>query len=456
MENTDITSSIEDVNSVTKHLKVSIPASIVTSKVSESVGNVMKNAKVKGFRPGKAPRQMVEKLYGDRVRMEVVNDLITSSLRDLVKKHDLAMIGTPEIDVKSIEAGKELEYTANISVFPQPTITGYDKFEVTVQNRSVSDEDVEKIVENALRSKSTLGAVSGRAIAETGDVAQLKLVVQEEGEDAGNAEPYSAKIGSTALPTQVSDALVGMKIGESKEVSFTADDNYPSPKLRGKNLKYTVELEGISVEKLPEADDIFAMTIDPEVKSMSELRTKIREHLTTQAETEGKNDAQAKILDQLCTTNQFDVPQIMVDEEIKSLLSRNGIVDPQKVDLRQLSVERFREHLGEVATKRVRTAVAVDRIGEAEKILATDEDFEKYLTDISASSGLGVEDVRNFFADEGRKENVLSEIVRDKVLELLMTRTKITYSDLSEEADAKTEAADDGKEKKSKGKKKKE
>ncbi|MCB0333693.1 MAG: trigger factor [Bdellovibrionales bacterium] len=441
-DNTEYSSSVVDIDEVTKQVEVSIPAQVVNEAIEAELGRIAKTTTLKGFRKGKAPKNMVERLHGSRVRMDIAHRLISNSLPEVIQKHKIDAIGEPEIDISSFEPGQQLDYKANLFLFPTPEVKGYDGVKVESPKHEVTDENVDAALEEIRRSKATVTKIEegGRDVAQKGDVIDSSLIVEIEGEEAGPAEPLVVAIGEGALPEDLEAGLLGMKVGEEKAIESKIPDDHKDEALRGKVTIYRVTLNGLSERVLPEVDDQFAKDCGFDVETALELKLKIREQLEETSRGEEKADAQARILDALLETNIFAVPQILVDDEIRNLLMKNGLVDPNKVDLRRFSVAPFRQGLNDIATKRVRTAVLVDRIAEQENLTATDEDLEAAYQEMAEKSGMPLEEVKKFFADEHRRMNFSLEQTRNKVLDFLVEKASVKYVD-PEKLKAKEEKA---------------
>lgn len=445
----DFKSSVTDLDTVTKQFTVSIPAEKVTKESESALTGFAARTKIKGFRPGKAPRDLVEKLHGAEIRVEVANRLISSTLNDLIKEHKLDVVGNPDVNIGTFEPGKEIEYTAKVSVFPNPEIKKYDKFKVKVTKREVKDSDVDDVIEDMRKSRATPQKLAFRNKAQKDDVIDAMLSVAVEGEETSRPEPLAIVLGSNTLPADVEEQIIGMEIGESKEISSKIPDTHPNEALRGKSATFKVSLNALSEKILPELDDKFAESLNMEVKTVLELKLKIRQQLEEYHTREMKKDTQAAVIDQLLLEHEFQIPQVLVDDEIRGMLMRNGVLNQQQADISRLSMEPFREKLGDVAARRVRSAIIVDQIGKNENLKAADEDIEKALEDIAQQNGVSKDDVRRFFLNQERGLGFLLEITRNKVLEHLVSKAEVEYTDAAPAA----EKASDEKPKKGKAKK---
>lgn len=441
----DTNSSVKDIDEVTKQATVSIPADTVLSEFKEAIDRLSKTAHVKGFRPGKAPTQVLEKLHGKRVHMEVANRLISSSLHDLLKELNLDVVGQPEIEVSSFEPGQEITYTANISLLPKPTIEQYASFNVSVEKREVNDQDIENVVERLLTARSTNKPLEFRNTVNEGDIIDASLLVSIEGEEPSRPEPLVVGLGEGRLPEELEKAMIGQEVGTSREVEVTHAEDYSNEQLRGKKVTYKISLNSISEKVAPELTDEFVKGLGEEFETVIELRLHIRKQLEEQVEQASKEDVQQAVLEQLLDANPFKIPQILIDDEIRSLLVRSGYVDPNKVNPAMIPVDELRKDFGEMAEKRVKTVILVDRLGDQESISALEDDIDSYMERVSEQNGLPVPDIKKFLLDGERRQSTLREITRDKVLEFLVGRAEVTYTEPKEE-DPAQEAAEGSKE----------
>lgn len=420
-----VQSTIEDLDTVTKRLKVSIPQGMVSKEIEDTLEYLAKSSKLKGFRDGKAPRQMVEKLHGNRIRMDVVQRLISTSLRDLLKRHKIEAVGAPEIDFTSFEEGKDLEYTAEISVFPSPEIQGYDSFEITIESENVTEERVSTVLDRIRDSKATFRELPFRTKVEANDVIDATFVVISNGQPEETPERVKLGLGSGSLPEKVESGLLGMDTGETREISVSVESEASSAESPAENVTYKVTLHGLSEKVLPEMTDEFVKSLESGFGTVLELRLDIQKKLEEESAKAKKHKIERATLEELLKRNEFAVPQVLVDDEIRSLLMRSGAADPKKVDIAKISVEPFREKLNDVASHRVRSAILVDRIAEKENIRADEKDIEETIARIAQEAGASVEEIKKYYYDKERIVRFVLEITRNKVLEFLGARAKV-------------------------------
>lgn len=424
-------STIETIDDVTKKATVSIPVERVNKEFESSVSRVQSTARIKGFRPGKAPRHIVEKMHGPRLRMDVANTLISKTLQDIVKSIEGTVVGSPEIELSSFEPGEDITFTASLSLFPNPVIAGYESCAVTVEKRDISDEDINKVLDNLMSSKATQKPIEDRKVAQAGDVIDATLTDVTSGEEGGATEPLVIAVGEGLLPEELDAGIQGMEIGETKDISISHDAETQCAEGGSEHTHtFRIRLNALNQKIMPELTDEFVKTLQfGEVETALELKTDIRKRLEEEQQQVTDDEVNSEIMKILLEQNEFLVPAVLIDDEIRSLVAREGKIDPQKVDAAEFDVEPFRQAYGESAEKRVRMTIIVDRIAEKEDLKAKEEDLEGYLASIAEKHGLPVEEVRKYFMDQSRAMGTFLEVTRNKVLKFLREKASISFKD---------------------------
>jgi len=430
----DFESSVVDIDEVTKQISVTVPKERVSKEYEASVVQVSRTAKIKGFRPGKVPRHMVERMMGDRIRYDVANRLINEGLRGAYEQHKLEVVGEPEVDLKEVEPAKALEFTAKVALYPQPSISNYLNRSVKVAKKEIGDKEVSESLERLRESKAELKPIEERKQAQKKDVVALSVAVQVEGGEVSRPEPFVDELGLGKLPAAVEDAIVGMNVGDSQDIQTTIPEDHANADLRGKQTTHKVTLHGIFTKNMPELSDEFVQSTGMGVDTVDALKAKLKEQLTAQATDELKNETQGALLDLLVKENPFKVPQVLVDDEIRGIVARYGFagrdVKPESID-----VEMFRPQFEEFALNRIRCAIIIDRIGSLEEIKVEESDRDKMIQRIAEQNGSTVEAARKALLDKSRIMGFLLEVRRTKILEHLMDKTTVQYVDPSELSD---------------------
>jgi trigger factor len=422
----DFQSSVQDIDEVTKKVVVVVGKDRVVREYESSVAEVGKTARIDGFRPGKVPRQMVERLLGDRIKFDITNKLINEGLRSAFEQHKLNTVGQPQIDLKEMQVAQELEFSATVELLPEPEIKNYLDRSVEVEKKDVTDQDVQAAFDQVVESRAELTPIEGRTEAADGDVVALSVSIKVEDGEFSQPEPFVDQLGLGRLSKQVEKEIVGLATQGSKDIEIVADDEHPVEGLRGKKVAYKITLHGLYAKKLPTVDDEFVKSLSMGVESVAALREKIQTQLKDNAEAETKSRSQGALLELLVKENPFKVPQTLVDEEIREMVARMGLAG-KNADPEQIDIGPFRQYFEETAIQRLRTAILVDRIGAQEQIKVEDADTKKMIADIAEKNNVSVEVATKALLDRSRIAGFISEVRRTKVLDLLMGRTKVAF-----------------------------
>ncbi|NMC62771.1 MAG: trigger factor, partial [SAR324 cluster bacterium] len=294
----DYQSSIDNLSDVKKKISVVIPLEYFKDEAKKALGVLAQKVTIKGFRPGKAPQQIIEKMYGERARLDTVDRLINESFQAILKENGFSLVGDPAIEIKNIELSKPLEYSATVSIFPKPEVGSYDHFKVTVEKREATDKEVEQFVQDILRSKATLKKVEDRTVVVDRDVVEGELRVHVEGNnEEGRPEPFFVKIGDKRIPEVLETGMLGMEVGEIKQINTKIGDDHQNEEMRGKTISYTVEVKGISEEILPDLNDEFVKTLEGPEETVLELKMSARQKIDKEYENMTREQVKGKIIE---------------------------------------------------------------------------------------------------------------------------------------------------------------
>lgn len=439
----EMESSIQDLSSTAKKLSVSVAAATVQERFQKELSTYSKQVRIKGFRPGKAPVEMVKRLYGEEVRSKITQDLISTSLRDAAKKHEISIVGTPKLTLDEAGVDSGLKYSADVSIYPTPDVTGYDTFAIEVPPRSVTDKEIEDVIAYLRKNRAELLAVEDRKDLRKDDVAEVDIAIFDEGSEAGKTEPFSFCVGEGTLPPAVEEAFVGMSVGEQRDAFL--DREAKEGEQKPARLCYRATLKALKTRKLPELTDEFAKTADASVDSVSALKAKIKSELEAEREEQKTADQNGALIEQLLAKNQFDVPQELVDEEIIGLLERRGMIEPGKYNPSNFPMEIVRKEMNDAALSRVRAAIIIDRIAEKDSVKLEKEDIEKAIADAARTYRMSPQEVSKILLGRERATSFLVETLRNKVLATLRSRATVTEKAVTEKQDSDAPEANEKK-----------
>jgi trigger factor len=424
-------SVVEDISSVKKKINIEITPEAVDKEMEKALADVAKKARIAGFRPGKAPKAIVEKHYGEEVRNEVVQRLVTDSYLQALQENNLSPVEVPHIEkVSSLAKGMPLTFTATVEVRPKIELGTYDGIEVKEQSLTVSDEELNQTIDRLREMYAQLEVVEGRPL-EKNDTAIIDFEGFREGKpiEGAKASGHMLSLGGNSLIPGFEDQLAGMNAGETREIKVTFPADYQSKDLAGKDATFTVALKEIKKKVLPEFNDEFAKDIGGD-KSVAELKEGIKKDLEARKKDEQASAQREEILSKLVETHTFDIPPGMVERELQAMARQQATrLARQGMDMKTFNVAKFFEEHKAVAEKRVKGLLLLDVIAEKEKVEVSDQELNAALAAMARSSRQTVDAVKKYYESlDGGLDNLHTSLIQEKTLGLLLSRSKKSYN----------------------------
>ena len=403
---------------------------------------------VPGFRKGKAPRKLIERMYGAGVFYEdALEILFPEAYMAAVKENDLKPVGRPELDVQEMEAGKDLAFSCEVFVFPDVKLGQYKGVEVARRVHKVTAEEVDARIEQERKRVARSVDVTDRPL-ENGDKAELDYAGTVDGVAfaGGTAEHQTLVIGSGNFIPGFEEQMVGMTIGEERDLHVTFPEQYHAEDLKGKDAVFHVKLHAITREELPDVDDEFAAEVS-DFDTLAEYRADLEKKMQEAADAQAGEAARQTLVDSVVRAAECDVPAPMVEEKLDDMMQQMG----WRMQQQGFSMEQYLKLIGQTeqqmrdmyrseALNNVKTELVIDEIIKAENIEATDEDVNKLLEGYTTAMNQTVEQLRESFSAE-QLDFFKHRASMNKALDLLWDNAKVT----DEDADAKPEAkAGDG------------
>ncbi len=413
--------SCEKLEKSTVALTVEVSAADFEAAVEKAYRKQRGSIRVPGFRPGKAPRKMIENMYGSGVFYEeAVNIALPDAYSDAVKEEELQVVGYPEVELQDL--GKEgFSFKATVAVYPEVTLGQYKGVEAPRTEVSVSAEDVENRLKSMADSNSRMVSVDDRAVRQ-GDVANIDFEGFLNGEpfDGGKGENFDLEIGSGQFVPGFEDQVVGMSITEEKDIDITFPEDYHED-LAGKAVVFHVKVNAIKVKEVPELDDEFAKDVS-EFDTIDELKKDVEQKLTEERENAAKRSFEDAVVAKVAEGMTVDIPDVMVEEQAKRFVDNfkmqiqsQGIPVDQYMKITNMSEDKLMEDAMAPALKQVRVDLAVNAVIKAEGIEATDEDVEAEYGKMAEQYGMDVENVKKYVSAEVIQE----QVCRGKAVDLL-------------------------------------
>lgn len=389
-----------------------------------------KNAKyfkVPGFRNGKVPRNVVEKVYGEGVLYEtVIEDNVDDEYRKAVEDNKLEVVSKPELDVKQIGKGKDLIYTVTLFVKPEATVKKYKGLEVKKIDSKVSKKDVDAAIESDRQKNARVISVDDRDL-QKDDISTIDFEGFVDGVafEGGKAENFELTIGSGQFIPGFEDQLIGMKIGEEKEINVTFPKEYHAENLAGKPAMFKVKLISIKSKILPELDDEFAKDVS-EFEILADYRKDVEKKVKKQKEESAKNQKEIAVIDKLVENTEVVIPESMIDDEVESMSNQFASnLAYQGLDLKTYCMymntteEEFKKNLRPEAEKNVKLKLALDAIEKLEEIKVEAKEIDEKIDELKKQYGS-----ENTNDDLNKNENVRhymeEKIKQDKLMKIIV------------------------------------
>ena len=393
-----------------------------------------KNAKyfkVPGFRNGKVPRAVVEKMYGEECLYEsVIEDNVDKMYIEAVTENKLEVVSRPELDVKEIGKDKDFIFTVTVYVKPEATVKAYKGLEVKKFDTKVSKKDIDHEIEHQREHNARISTVEDRDLKEK-DISTIDFEGFVDGVafEGGKGENYELTIGSGQFIPGFEEQLVGMKIGEEREINVKFPEEYHAENLAGKDAMFKVKLISIKEKILPELDDEFVKDVS-EFETLEEYKKDIEKKLKEQKESQAKADKENQAMDKLIENTEVVIPESMIETEINQMieqfagnLSYQGLTIEKYCEYMGTTLDGFKETLKPQAEKDVKLKLALEYVSKAEDVKVEEADIDEKVKELAeqygnenADSLLKNENVRNYMREKLMQENTLKVIV-DSVVE---------------------------------------
>lgn len=406
--------------------EIEVPKETIDKAFEDIYVNISKSANIPGFRVGKAPKELVKKHYSKAAKKEVMNQVIPDAYQKAVWEHKIEPIGYPEITDLIFEEGKTMTFKAKVDTRPKFKLKSYKGIQIDKKKAALSDEDINKAIENLREYNAKYVAVEDRPI-QLNDyvVSDLDCVV-----DGRNAHKKRENLwlyaDKESLMSGLTEKMIGMKKGEERDIEVALPEKYPDKTLAGKTAKYHVNVKDIKVRSLPSVDDEFAKDLGKE--NLEQLKKEITEALEKKMISDSEIALENQLLDKLIDENSFAVPSNMIKkqahlmaENAKAKLQEKGF---KKEDLDKKDSE-FAGRFKDDAARQVRLLFILDRIAADEAIKVDDKDLENAYKIISIQTGKNEKEIKDYYEKEALEDNLLERIKGEKTIEFLLKNADI-------------------------------
>ena len=422
---------VENLEKNMVKLTIEVPAEELEKAIDAAYKKQKNQISIPGFRKGKVPRAMVEKMYGVEVFYEdAANTLMQQNYPSAVEESGVDIVSRPSIDVVQIEKGKPFIYTAEVAVRPEVTLGKYMGVTVTKIDTSVSDDEVAEALEQQRNNNARTISVTDRPVA-VGDTAVIDFegVVDGVAFEGGKGENHPLEIGSHTFIDNFEDQLVGKNAGDEVEVNVTFPEQYQAADLAGKPATFKVKINEIKAKELPELDDEFAQDVS-EFDTLAEYKESLKKNLEEKKENEAKRTKEDEAVQKIIDKSKMDIPEAMIDtqcetmiEEFAQRIAQSGLSMDQYLQFSGLTVDGLKEQVRPEALSRIQASLVLEQIAKDENIEVSDDDVNAEIEKMAASYGMEADKLKEYMGD-AEKESMKKDLAINKAVELVMSNVK--------------------------------
>jgi trigger factor len=420
---------VEEVSPIKKKISFEIPWEEVKKELDTAYRTVGKKAKIKGFRPGKTPRHILETYYREDAEGEAVSNLVQRSFEEAIQANNLMPVARPQIEQNGIQADQSFTYSATVEVEPVIEPQGYTGLELQKEDTAVTDRDVDVRLEELRNMYSSLKDVeAGRAVQE-GDFLLIDFEGKLDGETRKELTEtgFRIEVGSKRLVPGFEDALVGLKQGESKEFTVRFPEDYHVKEFAGKDITFHVTVKDIKVQVLPDLDENFVKNFD-KYDSMEALRTDLRKSLEEEKSARAKASLQKAINEKLLEKNPFEVPEAYVERQIFNMMveyQRRMVMNGMDPDNAAKVAANLHDQFRDEAARMVRTGILLQRIAETESLAVDDKEVDDRIRETASRYGRDFESMKLSYEKDNMIDRLRDQLLEEKTLDFIESRANI-------------------------------
>lgn len=393
-------------------LTIEVPAEDVEKALQASYLKQRKQMNLPGFRKGKVPRQMIEKMYGPEVFYdEAANQMVPDAYSKAYDECELELVSQPQIDVVQMEKGKPFIFTAEVAVKPEVTLGEYKGLKVDKAATRVTAKEIDEEIDKEREKSARTIDVTDRAVQDKDQVmVDFEGFVDGEAFEGGKGENYPLTIGSGSFIPGFEEQLIGAEIGKELEVKVTFPEEYQAAELAGKDAVFKCTIHGIKAKELPELDDEFASEVS-ECDTLEEYKTEVKKNIKERKEREAKEKKENQAVDQAVENAQMDIPKAMIDMQVKQMsddfarrIQQQGLSLEQYFQFTGMTAEKMEEEMRPQADKQIKTRLVLEAVVKAENIEISDERLDEELQKMAEAYQMEVDKLKEFMGDNEKKQ----------------------------------------------------
>ena len=419
---------VETVDSLRRRLAIEVPAEEVSAEIEKAYAQLARGAKVRGFRPGRVPRAVLERLFGDRVRAEVFEKLIQQSYAEVVEERQIPTVGHPEFVTEQAQPGAALRYSATVEVKPEIVVGHYTGLAVDRPLTPVTDADVDAFLERLRQSLAQLHPIVDRSTVHAGDVVSVDYEGRVEGRSVGRGEQREIEIGANGFPPEFDEQLIGAAVGSELDFAVSYPPEHGAAELAGKTVHFHVRVRGLSRKEVPTLDDEFAKD-HGECSTLVELRQQVRARLESDAAHQADEAMRQALLGSLAEANDIPIPNALVERRTQALMN-DVWQEWQQRRLRpkneSAALARLREELEPRARQQVKIALLLEAIARQEGLTISDAEVDERIATLAADAGPAAERLRAVYQDADARRELRNRMLQARAVDAVVRAAHIT------------------------------
>lgn len=423
---------VEKLENNMAKLTIEVPAEELEKAIEGAYRKNKNKISIPGFRKGKAPRKMIEQMYGKEVFYEdAANALIPDAYDKALEECTEEIVSSPKIDVTQLEAGKPFIFTAEVALKPEVTLGKYKGVKVDKADVEVSDDEVNAEIDREREKNSRTVDITDRAVKD-GDIATIDFEGFVDGAafEGGKGQDYPLTIGSGAFIPGFEEALIGAEVGKETDVNVTFPEDYQAAELAGKAAVFKCTVKKLQEKQLPELDDDFVSEVSEESDTVEEYKAEVKKKLADRKEADAKNAKEDAVIDAIIADAKMDIPDAMVETQQRQMiqdyaqrLQSQGISMEQYMQFTGLTTQALMEQVKPQALKRIQSRLVLEAVVAAENMTATEEEFEEEAKTMGEAYQMEADKVKELLGENGKKQ-VMQDICIKKAVEFVVENAK--------------------------------
>ncbi len=422
--------SIEEISQVKRQINVEIEAEEVTQKVDHAYKQLSKRVKIKGFRPGKAPRKILEQYYGKQIMNDVKNDLIKESFSKLIEETKLFPLGSPSIEDEALIPDKNFKYTIIMEVNPDFELKDYMGISVEKEILNISKDNVDKSIEEIREAHAKLISINEERGIKEGDyvVLDYDCVWKDKPLKGIKGKDFMTLVGSKNFYPELESGIVGLKKDDQKDIKIDFKKDFTDRRLAGKSVTFHIHIQDIKKKDLPDLNDGFVRSLSNDFKSLEDLRKRVKKDITLQEERRIDRELKSRLLKKITAMVDFELPQVMVESEIErsiASIKQNLLHAGTKFESAGISEEKMRQDLRLPSEEKVKEELVLGKIADMENIRVEESDIGDGFQELAAQTGRDPAMLQQYYEKNNLLDSFRNQLLVEKILNHLVQGAKV-------------------------------